>query len=304
MKHRNIITLLFMAAGASSALMAQEQTADDYIIIEPLFEYPVAPEELVGLQDKSDYLMEHFWDKMDFKSKKAIDQNALNDAFRVYTTPMRFADAEKVETSVNKLIADISKNAVLSLQFAKAAEEALYSPRADVWNDRIFLKFVDNILRSKDIKKERKTKYERLHKILNNSMQGSVPAEFDYITPEGKTAHYHPNGVITLIEFGTPDCDDCRLIKLKLETNVKFSSLVDRGKINVLYINTDASPGWQEKLKDYPEKWHVGTSEQIKDLYDMRLSPTLYVIDREGKVAVKNIDVETAMQIAATAAEQ
>lgn len=287
---------------------AQDNGVDDnktdQIIIQPLFEYPVAPDNIVGLQEKCDWLIEHFWDNMNFKDKTTVDQNALNHAFDVYVSAMRHAEASKVALAVDKLLSQTLKNPALALQFAKAAEETLYGPRAEVWNDQIFMKFIDNVLKNKNIKKERKIRYERLYKILNNSLQGSIPPEFDYVTPDGKTSHYHPNGVITVIEFGTPDCMDCRLSKLKMDTNVKFSSLVDKGKINVLYINIDPKEGWQEEMKDFPEKWYIGASQQVNDLFDLRVSPALYVIDREGKVAIKNTDVETAMAIASAAAEQ
>ena len=298
---RYILTSCLLVGGA---IGINAQTGNEPIVIAPLFEYPSAPEEMDNLQDRSDYLMEHFWDQMDFKNKSSVDQNALNDAFMVYAAPMRFAAIENVDSSVTKLLQSTAKNPVLSLQFAKAAEEALYGPRANFWHDGIYLRFVDNVLQNKQIKKERKQKYQRIKKILSNTLQGTVPPEFDYTTPEGKKSHYYPNGVITVIEFGDPDCDDCRMAKLKMDTNVKFSSLVDRGKINVLFIYVDPEDGWEKKLKDYPAKWYVGSSEEVSDLYDLRETPAIYVIDRDGKIAVKNVTVETAMQIASAAAEQ
>ncbi|MDE5646061.1 MAG: DUF5106 domain-containing protein [Muribaculaceae bacterium] len=297
----NLRKILTYALIVGSAVLI---SAQDRIVIEPLFEYPTAPESMDGLQERSEYLLEHFWDKMDFKNKSTVDQNALNDAFSVYSAPMRFADAAKVDVSVQKLLSSISKNPALSLQFAKAAEEALYGPRAYYWNDEIFLRFIDNVLSNKSIKKERKLRYQRIKTQLSNTLQGSVPPEFDYITPGGKTAHYHPNGVITVIEFGDPDCDDCRHAKLRMDTDIRFSTLVDKGKVNVLFIYADPEEGWEEKLKDYPSKWHVGASEEVADLYDIRDTPSIYVIDKEGRVAAKNTDVNTAIAIASAAAEQ
>lgn len=297
-------------ATASALMAATQGTISDgapqqgVIVIEPLFEYPSAPEDLEGLQERSDYLMDHFWDKMDFKKKQAVDQNALNDAFYTYSTPMRFADASKVDASIAKLLSNISKNPVLSLQFAKAAEETLYGPRADYWNDEIYLRFVDNVLSNKGIKPERKKRFEDIKRRLTNSKVGALPAEFDYMTAEGKISHYHPNGVITIIEFGSPENSDSRLSKLKMETNVAFSSLVEKGKINVLFIITEPKEGWQQELKSYPSNWYTGASAQAAELFDLRTIPSIYVIDREGKIAVKHIGIETAMQIAAAAAQQ
>lgn len=274
------------------------------LIIEPLFEYPVAPDEIDGLEEKADYLVEHFWDKMDFTQKTTVDQNALNDAFSVYVTPMRWADPAKTNESITRLISKIEKNPSLSIQFSKAAEEALYGTRAEFWNDEIFIRFLDNLIKCKGVKPERKLRAELLRKQLTNTMRGSVPPEFDYTRPDNSKAHYHPNGVITIIEFGDPDCDDCRFAKLKLDTNVSLSRLVEKGMVNVLFINVDPDEGWQEKLKEYPKSWHVGASDEVGEIYDLRETPSLYVIDREGKVAAKNVTVQTAIEIATAAALQ
>lgn len=300
---KNIIKIL-MAVLAITPGVTPASAQTEQIVIEPLFEYPTAPEEMEGLEPRSNWLVEHFWDSMNFKDKTSVDQNALNHAFAVYVTPMRFASEAASEASVTKLLADIAKNPVLSIQFAKAAEEALYGPRAEVWNDPLFIRFLDNVIKNKGIKKDRKVRYQRIRSRLSNTLRGTVPPEFDYTTPDGKLSHYRPDGVITIIEFGDPSCDECRMAKLKMDTNVTLSNLVDKGKVNILFVMPDPDEGWQSLLKDYPAKWHVGASETVSDIYDIRQAPTLYVIDREGKVAAKNVSVQTAISIATAAAQQ
>lgn len=302
-----LIILLIICSGLVPQYIDAQSSAETLpsaIVIQPLFEYCVPPEDMEGLTERANYIVEHFWDPMDFKIKSSVDQNALNDAFEFFVAPMRFADEAVVNASVDKLISNIKKNQVLTIQVMKAAEESLYGPRAQFWNDDLFLKFADNYLNSKVVKKDRKLRYELIANQVRNTLHGTVPPEFDYVTPEGKLSHYVPNGVITVIEFGDPDCMDCRMAKLKMDTDVAFSSLVDKGKINVLFINVDPEDGWQAKLADYPSDWHVGASEDVSDIYDLRRSPSIYVIDREGHVAAKLVDVMTAMQIASAAAQQ
>ncbi|MDE5869058.1 MAG: DUF5106 domain-containing protein, partial [Muribaculaceae bacterium] len=123
-----LLTLSLFTPFGEGNIRAQSSAAEEngVIYIEPLFTYPVAPEDIVSLGDKSNWLMQHFWDSFDFKSKKAVDQNALNDAFSVYSHPMIWADKDVVLKSTDNLINNISKNPVLMLQFTKAAEENLY----------------------------------------------------------------------------------------------------------------------------------------------------------------------------------
>lgn len=267
---------------------------ENVIYIQPLFEYPIAPDEIEDLGGKSDWLMDHFWDSFDFKNKSAVDQNALNDAFRVYSLPMRWAARDKVEASTDKLLGLLSKNPVLLLQFTKAAEENLYGPRADMLVDEIYLKYLNAICTNKKVPESRRLRYSRQKAMLENTLVGAVPPVFKFNSVLGNEERFRP-GLLTVIEFGDPDCDDCRLAKLKLETDVRFSEMVEKGLINVMFIIPDPDEGWETKLATYPRIWHVGASDTVSDIYDIRFTPTFYVVDTDGKIVTKTPRVEEAM---------
>ncbi len=300
-------TILSLTIAASLAVPATSAAQDVVsssapIIIEPLFEYPVAPDSIPDLTGKSEWIVEHFWDQMDFKRKNAVDQNALNDALQVFISPMRWTSDPVVDKALNTLFKNLEKNPTLTLQFTRAAEEALYGPRAIYWSDPVYLRFIDNMLRDKKIPSARKERFIRHKRLLENSRVGDYPKPFDYTTPTGTTARYAPTGVITVIEFGDPECDDCRLAKLKMETDVTFSGLVDKGAVNVLFIIPDPSEGWQTDMVDFSPKWHAGASDTVADIYDIRSTPSFYVIGRDGKIIAKNIGYRQAMGEAVKAA--
>lgn len=273
------------------------------LLINPLFEYPIAPDTIPSLEGKSEFVVTHFWDKMNFKNKGTVDQNALNDAFQVWVSPMRWADINVVEKSVASLLKNIKKNPTLSLQMAIAAEESLHSRRAIFWNDRLYLRFIDQLLDQKKIPQARKERFIRHKTQIENTLVGEYPKPFHYTTPTGTKARYVPSAVITVIEFGDPDCDECRYSKLKMETDVTFSGLVDKGKVNILFIIPDPEDGWQTKLTGFSPKWHTGAAEDISDIYDIRHTPSFFVIGNDGKVIAKNINYKQAMAFAINAAQ-
>lgn len=290
-KLKNITTTLMIA-------LATIPAAGEVIQVEPLFEYPVAPDEIVTLADKSNWLMQHFWDAMDFKGKDAVNQTALNDAFRVYTFPMQWADKAEVDKSVDAILQKIAKNPTLMVQFTKAAEDNLFGPHAQIWIDEVYMRFLETILKNKKITEARKKRYERQLRQLKSTVLGEPAPSFSFTSPSGDPRKFEPIGVLTVIEFGDPDCDDCRHAKLKMETDVEFSSLVDRGLVNVLFIVPDPQPGWQTQLVGYPSNWLVGGSDTAADILDLRSSPSFYVIGKDGRIAAKNVDVETAVKLA------
>lgn len=290
------ITTIVFSSFYPASILSQEVGQDDVIQIEPLFEYPTAPEELTSINDKSNYLVDHFWDSMNFKDKATVDQNALNDAFKVYAVPMRWAEKSRSLASTDKLIEKISKNPVLLIQFTKAAEENIYSPRADVWIDEVYIKFLQAITNNKKIPESRKKRYSHQLKVLEKSMVGSRAPEFKFTTREGKEATYFPMTTPTMLIFGDPSMTEWRLSRLSMETNIQLIQALDKGKVNILFIvPEDNKKGWIEDTSNYPSNWTVGCSADVKEIFDFRVAPSIYIIDGEGKIAMKNVDSTTAI---------
>ncbi|MDE6717364.1 MAG: DUF5106 domain-containing protein, partial [Muribaculaceae bacterium] len=207
---------------------------------------------------------------------------------------MRWADRDVVLKNTDVLLSKIQKNPVLLLQFVKAAEENMYGPRAEFFIDEVYVKYIDALVKAKKVPDARKERYKRQQRILKNSMVGTIPPAFSFVTPAGTPETFRP-GLLTLIEFGDPDCMDCRHAKLKMDTDLTFSGLVEKGKINVLFIIPDPDEGWENSLKDYPRLWHTGASDEVSDIYDIRSTPYFYVVGTDGKTILKTDNIESAM---------
>lgn len=290
----------YIIAGAflvfSSAFF--QVSAQTVIEIEPLFEYPVAPEDLTSLTDKSNYLVEHFWDAMDFKSTQPVDQNALNDAFKVFSVPLRWSDKAKADAATAKLLENISKNPILMLQFTKAAEETIYGPRAEVWIDEVYAKFLNALMKNKKIPESRKRKYEKQLSALIKSSVGSRAPEFTFVKTDGSKAKYFPMATNTIIIFGDPRDTDWRMKRLRLEANTYLTDAVDKGKINILYIVPSKFDGWEKEISSYPSSWTVGLAQDgLDSVYDMRVTPSVYAVGGDGNIMIKNATVEAAVNM-------
>lgn len=293
--------LLCLSLGVASPVFSQQ-----VIEIEPLFEYIQAPEDLSSLQEKSDYLVEHFWDNMDFKTKDAVDQTALNHAFKVYSTPLRFSDKNKASVSVDKLIATLSKNPLLLLQFTKAAEENIFGPRADAWIDEVYEKFLQALIKNKKIPQARKDKYVKQLAMLENSTLGAKAPKFSFKDINGTEATYFPMATPTILIFGDPKNSDWRISRLRMETNTALTQAVDKGKINVLFIVPDYIEGWQNEVSNYPKGWKVGCGDKLGDILDLRAASGLYFasvwfVDSEGNIVSKNAPLDVVVNQAVEA---
>ena len=272
----------------TSLCLPDNISAQEIIEIDPIFEYPVAPEEIESITEKSDYLVKHFWDQLDFKSTAPLNQIALNDAFRVYLTPVRFAPEKSALQSLETLLNNISGNPTLLVQFIKAAEENLYGPRAEIWSDEIYLKFLDAGIKNKKVSQTRKDKYRQRAALLRANATGNSPQSFQFEDASGKQETYIPMSTPTILVFGDPEDTDWRLSRLKLDTNTPFAQALEKGKINIIYISLNENEGWKDAVSTYPKYWITGICPGITDVYDIRVLPSLYLIGSDGKIIMKN----------------
>ena len=287
-----IAIMLFCAIGNLNAQESQSQP----ITLSALFEYPTVPEDIEDWTERNNWLIENFWNNFNFK-QKSVGQIQLNHAFKTWTVPMRFASKDIVMKTTDKLLSKLSKNPTMLYQFTKSAEETLYSPKSEIWIDEVYVKFIEAITKNKKIDEIRKVRYKDQLNKLNNSLVGNTMPDFSYIDRNGETTEFKPTAGFSIIEFGHPDCTDCKISKIHLESDVVIGRFINEGKIDMFYIIPDMdNEDWQNMVADYPVNWKVGASEDAEDIFDIRLSPTFYIIDSEKKIILKNAPVEEVIQ--------
>lgn len=287
------ILILFTAIIALTAT-AQD---DNVVVLPPLFEMPEVPANIDGLEERSEWLVNHFWDPMDF-NVTSVGQAQLNHAFGIYVVPMQWAPGDEVLASVTKLVGKLKKNPSLLYQFTKAAEENLYGPNASIWIDDVYMQFLDALLKNKKVSDVRKAKYKMQADRIKNSLIGNQLPRFKYTDKTGATRTFTHSGRPAVIIFGYPDCDDCRLATLRLSGDVALDKRVSQGEADIYFIIPAADPDTTpDILTGYPDEWHTGYATDLDDTLDLRLRPAIYLLDASGRVTAKNVDPKSALPI-------
>lgn len=272
----------------------------DEIYIEPLFEYIMAPEELPDLQSRTDYLMENFWNPFDFKNTKVVDQNALNHAFEVYSQAMPYASEKKVMAGVKNLISKIKGNPGLTFQFAKAAEENLYGPRAILWADNVYVLFLENLVSNKKLPESKKRRYKDQLALLNATSIGSAMPAFNFVSESQTPLDMKDKEKFALLMFSEPECNDCRYSILKLDISGKVNDLLADNLLDVCFVVLDETGSFDMDSVRLPEKWNVGVSRDAASNLDLRVFPSFYVLDSDKKIVGKNLNVDDAISLLET----
>ncbi|MCM1318937.1 MAG: DUF5106 domain-containing protein [Muribaculaceae bacterium] len=280
-----------------------EEYVDPILVLPPLFEYPVAPEDLEWTE-RSNWLAKHFWDDFDFK-QKSVGQSQLIHALSTYIVPLHMADRDVALKSIKELIKKLQKNPSLLYQFTNAAERTMYSPAtAELMIDEVYVEFLKALVANKKIPALRKVRYEAQLKSLQNSMLGHPMPDFLFTDRHGNPSKYTAAGVPTIIEFGNFDCSDCRIARLRLETDDELQQLVKAEKARIMFISPDVDDeewaAWASAVKNYPESWIVGRASGLDDVIDLRVVPCIFIIDAKGNIVTKSANTDTAREYVKT----
>lgn len=280
----------------SALFLSPRVYAQETIVLEPLFEYPVAPEEMTDLQSRSNFIVSNFWRQFDF-DKKSVGQSQLNHAFGVFASALPWANEKVADDAVDQLLKNLKKRPGLLYQFTLAAEESLYSPSADFWIDEVYLKFLNAVHSSKKIKDIRKARFELQRTPLANSLKGKPLPDFEIVSPAGDKISFNVSAPLNIVEFGSPSCFDCRMTKLKLDTDMDIAEMIEKGALSIWFVVPDAESeeNWQAELSDYPSAWTVGAGNELDMLVDMRKTPSLYLLDGDGNIILKNTGIDTVL---------
>lgn len=281
-----------IAIVAATAAIGQEQNQQQF------FELPKIPAEKVNLQERTDYLIEHYWDFCDL-DKAFSSRDKMAEAFDTYISLMPVASADCVFKAVPEFMKRIKKPANV-LFIGELAEAKLYSDSAIVPSDELFVLFCNEIINNKKVDKNSKLRYQHLAKVLDSSREGAIVPEFEYTDLLGNKATFAVDTLRTgtILFFNDPDCDDCARARLRLDTNILTRRMIEN-KIMDLYsiFPAEADPEWIEKSMEQPKEWKSIASEQALDYFDLRHTPAFYVLNPNGVILLKTTDVNAIINI-------
>ena len=267
------------------------------IAADRLFEYPEPPAELESLQERTTYLVTHFWDRCN-KQSAILNREKFKEAFMDYISFMPYAEAESVHTSIEQLIAGYEKTPEHLLTLAELAEDAVYNGEADFTSDEIFLPFAKAVVGNKKISKEKKARIAHEAKVVEQTQVGKDAPELNYTLRDGsKSRLSETRGAHVLLFVNDPDCEDCRMTRLRLSTDHNINQLIDSGLLRIVSIYPDDyTQEWASDVAGYNHRWIVAATPEVDEEYDLRNKPTLYYLNQEGKILAKDLELEKLLE--------
>ena len=259
------------------------------------FSFPEVP-EIYSSEEKLRYLISHFWDKFDFTNPEYYTTPEVTEQiFADYIAVMSYSNEESVRfKSIDGMLNRAFDNDTASFAFfTDLYDKYLYDPNSPSRNEEIYIDVLQSIVKNGRVGDVHKIRYASRLKRANNNRPGTKALDFSYTLKSGKKGNLHSlTGKNTLIFFNNPDCEECYAIKTILGENEIFAN---NPKLRIMSIYPDKDISlWKET--EYPSSWINGYSDEVDNKYDLRAIPSLYLLDENGKVIIKDAQIDVVYE--------
>ena len=98
--------------------------------------------------------------------------------------------------------------------------------------------------------------------------------------------------------FNDSECGDCSIARLRLSTDVNLNKMIDNGEVVFVCVYMEKySDEWAQKVRTDSDKWIIGANDEVADKYDLRIQPSVYILDANKVILDKNISADGIKQL-------
>ena len=266
------------------------------------FPFPEIPTTLTEPEARKSYLLTHYWERFDFADTTLVDNRDVTEQGFVNfialladgTTPDELM-RESMENWCRRFIPSTYACPVLM----KMADDYLYNPNSPFYNEHLYGMYLEALIKEFPKGDAQISRFGFRLSLLKRNNPGNRATDFTYYLPDGsrRTLAATPvKGDRLLLVFYDPECESCHAVLGQMTACTALAEAVKTGRMSVLTIYTEGNEeAWRKALPDMPEGWVVGTDrEAVKTsaLYDLKAMPSLYLLDRQKKVLLKDAAFE------------
>lgn len=264
------------------------------------FEYINVPSLISDEPGRIEFLSRHFWDNLPWDDTTAdIKSDIIKKPFEDYLKILASGTFNRASGEL-RMLAERCAGSGWNIQepFIELFEKTLYNPNSPYRNEELYITVAGGFLTGKNLLPGASERFNFQLQTLLKNRQGTIAQDFTIITTEGNEITLHSiNSPYTLIFFYEPDCKSCSTNKDYIISSDVFTKAANKIKIIAVYTGTDYER-WKNHSVSFPENWIVGYDKEnmimTAQLYDRRASPSVYILDKDKKVMLKDADAYAA----------
>lgn len=298
----SIILLILLMVTACGQKKAEQFKALPFPNIE-------IPGMLTDTQDITDYVAEHFWDRFldpertypsDSLLVSGVAESEVEENFSNWISILERTNLKMAEKAISraycKALECEERNPSSNILecITGFVDKYLYDANSPMRNEEYYLYFVRRMAEYKGYSPEVRARYAYHAESCSLNRPGTKAADFRFKDKAGRTHTLHGiNAPLTLLFFSNPGCEACLSIINMLKEEPEIAEMVSSGVLAVanIYIDEDLE-GWKEYMPIYPAEWYNGFDPDLvirtDNLYNVRAIPSLYLLDQDKRVILKD----------------
>ena len=313
MKTRGLIWLLLSAALALPACRQGGSGQPQQPAARQLraFQLPDIPAVYTDPEERRDYLLDHFWDKFlagdgpcDTGAVLGVSHAEVEKQVATYAEVLRQIPLPQAQQKMRHFFSQVEARQAADtsshvfLLMAEIVSRYLYDPNSPVRDEDLYLPYVEGLAASPFTREAARPGYEYESRMCALTPVGSVAPDFRFTDARGRTHRLHEvQAGTTLLFFSNPGCYACQEIIETLLAVPGFNDMIARKSLAVVNIYIDEEiDKWREYEPNYPRNWLCGYDPdglvRSDRIYCVRAIPSLYLLDRDKRVLMKDAPTE------------
>lgn len=292
----NIFFLFLILCTACGSRKASDNQAEDTKSDSTkIFALPVIPALLNTPESRADYLVRHYWENVDFADTTYLDhREVMEQAWVDYIDIMKLVPEETAISAIKQMYKDAGKKKKVFFYFTDLAEKYLYDPNSPMRNEELYIPVLDAMLESTVLDDTEKILPKGRRDLAEQNRLGRQAEDFTYTLVSGKSGTlYGVKADYTLLFINNPGCHACEEGIKELKQAPAINKEFEAGNLKILSVYPDEDKEeWERHLSDFPKEWINGYDKKLmikeKNLYDLKAIPTLYLLDKNKKVLLKD----------------
>jgi hypothetical protein len=236
-----------------------------------------------------------YWADFKYNDTSLIRQLTTHqDVFSNYAKALTDATPDSARASILNTLSQVEGNHLMYYFFCGLFEQYFYNPNSPIRNEALYAPVLQHQYKSASATPAEKENAKLRLALLERNNPGTKATDFSFVDGAGQQQRlYDLDAPLLLLFFYNPECESCAETIRWLKN---AESIKDKLTIAAIYPDRHTDI-WQRHASEIPATWINGHDnlQTIKNerLYDLKAIPSLYLLDAEKKVILKDTDLRT-----------
>ena len=257
---------------------------------------PAIPQMLTTPEQRADFLVNHYWDNVNFADTNYIHHDDITEqAWVDYCDLMGHVPLATVQKAIRKMIDRTSVDKKVFNYFTELADKYFYDPNSPMRNEEYYIPVLEAMMASPVLDEVEKIRPEARLKLAQKNRLGTKALNFTYTLASGAQGSlYQLKAEYILLFINNPGCHACTETIEALKNAPIINQLIKDRKLIVLSVYPDEElDEWRKHANEFPKEWINGYDKKLtikeEQLYDLKAIPTLYLLNKDKIVLLKDV---------------